>query len=114
MRWPTEEIDARLHPSDAQRASVIALEAASARAADALKSSCQSETAVTPPARLAAVRKRLETMLEAVKSVRTALDDLYGKLSDEQKAQFEQIGPQRAAVAARSDALPGYGRGSRW
>jgi hypothetical protein len=114
LRWPTEEIDARLRPTDAQRASVVALEAAGARAGDTLKSSCQSETAATPPARLAAARKRLETMLDAVKSVRTALDDLYAKLSDEQKAQFERIGPQRAAVASRSDALPGFGRGQRW
>lgn len=114
LRWPSEEIDARLHPTDAQRASVVALEAAGARAGDALKSSCQSETAATPPARLAAARKRLETMLDAVKSVRIALDDLYAKLSDEQKAQFERIGPQRAAVAGRSDALPGMDRGRRW
>ena len=106
LRWPGEEIDVRLRPTDAQRASVVALEAASARAADVLKSSCQNENAVTPPARLEAVRKTAGTMLEAVKSVRTALDDLYGKLSDEQKAQFETIGPQRAAVAGRSDAFP--------
>ena len=114
LRWPTEEVDARLRPADAQRAKVVALEAASARAADVLKSSCQNESAVTPPARLEAARKRLEAMLDAVKSIRTALDDLYGTLSDEQKAQFERIGPQRAAVAGRSDALPGYGRGQRW
>jgi hypothetical protein len=114
LRWPSEEIDVRLHPTDAQRASVIALEAASARAADTLKTSCQAENAVTPPARLTAVRKRLDTMLEATKSVRTALDDLYGKLSDEQKAQFETIGPQRAVVADRSDAFPRFSRGHRW
>jgi hypothetical protein len=69
---------------------------------------------VTPPARLAAARKRLETMLDAVKSVRAALDDLYAKLTDEQKAQFEAIGPQRAAVAGRSDAFPRFGRTYRW
>jgi hypothetical protein len=33
-------------------------------------------------------------MLQAVKLVRSALDDFYGSLSDEQKAQFEAIGPQ--------------------
>jgi len=37
-------------------------------------------------------------MLQAVKLVRTALDDFYGTLSDEQKAQkFEAIGPQRTS-----------------
>jgi hypothetical protein len=59
-----------------------------------LKTSCQAGDAITPPARLAAVGKRLDTMLQAVKLVRSALDDFYGSLSDEQKAQFEAIGPQ--------------------
>src|SRR3979411_3428472 len=93
LQWPTEEIDSRLHPTDSQRASLVALQDASAKAADMLKTSCQADDAVTPPARLAAVGKRLDTMLQAVKLVRSALDDFYGTLSDEQKAQFEAIGP---------------------
>jgi hypothetical protein len=36
-------------------------------------------------------------MLQAVKLVRSSLDDFYATLSDEQKAQFEAIGPRRAA-----------------
>jgi hypothetical protein len=99
LTWPTEEIDARLHPTDNQRASLAALQAASAKAADMLKTSCQADDAVTPPARLAAVGKRLDTMLQAVKLVRAALDDFYGTLSDEQKAQFEAIGPRRTALS---------------
>jgi hypothetical protein len=35
-------------------------------------------------------------MLEAVKSVRAALEDFYATLTDEQKAQFEAIGPRRS------------------
>jgi len=46
----------------------------------------------TPPARLEAVSKRLQAMLTAVKDVRGALDDLYGNLSDDQQAKFNQIG----------------------
>ena len=45
------------------------------------------------------VGKRLDTMLQAVKTVRSALDDFYGQLSDEQKASFEAIGPQRTTQA---------------
>jgi hypothetical protein len=101
--WPAAEIESRMHPTDAQRASLTALQDASAKAADMLKTSCQADAAVTPPARLAAVGKRLDVMLQAVTTVRTALDDLYGKLTDEQKAQFEAIGPGRAASAASSD-----------
>ena len=36
-------------------------------------------------------------MLQAVKSVRAALDDFYATLSDEQKAQFEAIGQKRTS-----------------
>jgi hypothetical protein len=96
MEWPTAEIDARLHPTETQRASLVALQDAGAKAADMLKTSCQPDDAVTPPVRLAAVGKRLDTMLQAVKVVRSALDDFYGTLSDEQKAQFEAIGPRRS------------------
>ncbi|HWN76971.1 MAG TPA: Spy/CpxP family protein refolding chaperone, partial [Bradyrhizobium sp.] len=66
-------------------------------AADMLKTSCQADDALTPPARLAAVGKRLDTMLQAVKLVRSVLDDFYATLSDEQKAQFKAIGPRRTA-----------------
>ena len=41
--------------------------------------------------------KRLDTMLQALKLVRPALEDFYATLSDEQKAQFEAIGPKRTA-----------------
>jgi hypothetical protein len=99
--WPAAEIDATLHPTDAQRASLTALQDASAKAADMLKAACQTDAAVTPPARLAAVGKRLDVMLQAVKTVRTALDDFYGTLSDEQKAQFEAIGPRRTTSLDR-------------
>jgi hypothetical protein len=100
--WPTAEIDAKLHPTDAQRVSLTALQDASAKAADLLKSACQPDDALTPPARLAAVGKRLDVMLQAVKTVRAALDDFYGRLSDEQKAQFEAIGPGRAGRTTES------------
>jgi hypothetical protein len=102
LTWPAAQIDAKLHPTDDQRASLTALQDATAKAADMLKASCQPSDAITPPARLEAVGKRLNSMLEAVKTVRTALDDFYGKLSDEQKAQFEAIGPRRAPLSDQS------------
>jgi hypothetical protein len=97
MEWPTAGINQTVRPTDAQRASLEALQNASAKTADMLKSSCAADDALTPPARLAAVGKRLDTMLEAVKTVRSALNDFYASLNDEQKAQFEAIGPQRTS-----------------
>jgi hypothetical protein len=93
--WPTAEIERTVRPTEAQRASLVALQAATAKAEDMLKSSCQHENSLTPPARLAAVGNRLDTMLQAVKTVRSALVDFYGSLNDEQKARFEAIGPQQ-------------------
>jgi hypothetical protein len=107
LQWPDAEIEARVHPTEAQRASLANLKDASAKAAEMLKASCEpdSASALTPPARLAAIGKRLDAMLKAVETVRSALDDLYGELTDEQKAQFEAIGPGRTAPG-RAAASP--------
>jgi hypothetical protein len=75
-----------------------------------LKTSCQAGEAITPPARLEAAGKRLNTMLQAVKTVRAALDDFYAKLSDEQKAQFEAIGPRRSASSDQPTAARTHAR----
>jgi hypothetical protein len=102
--WPTAEIERRVNPNDAQRASLAALQGAAARAADMLKASCQPDSALTPPARLTAIGKRLDSMLEAVKTVRSALNEFYATLTDEQKAQFESIGRQRMGMLDRLKA----------
>jgi hypothetical protein len=99
--WPTAEIEARIQPNEAQRASLVALQQASAKAADLLKTSCPTAEPITPPARLEATANRLDAMLQAVKMVHAALDDFYGKLNDEQKAQFEAIGPGRSGASNR-------------
>ncbi|SHL42088.1 LTXXQ motif family protein [Bradyrhizobium lablabi] len=100
-QWPEAQIEARLHLNETQRTSLAALKDATAKAADMLKASCPTTEPITPPARLEVIANRLETMLQAVKIVRAALDDFYGKLDDEQKAQFEAIGPARSASSAQ-------------
>ena len=80
----------------------------SSRAADMLKTSCQPDDAVTPSARLAAVSKRLETMLQAVKLVRSALVDFYATLSESRTpssrrsvcGEQPQVNPTPASMAA--------------
>ena len=110
LKWPADEIEARLRPTDAQRADLAALQAASTRAADMLGVSCRADDELTPPARLAAAGKRLDTMVQAVKQVRAALDRFYTTLNDEQKAQFEAIGPRRTSLADRADIMQRRGR----
>jgi hypothetical protein len=102
--WPTAEIEQAVHPTDAQHASLAALETATAKAADMLKASCLADNPLTPPARLAAAGKRLDTLLQAVKTVHSALGDFYGSLSDEQKAKFDAIGPQLTSETGQPTA----------
>ena len=97
LPWPADEIEARLHPNDTQRAALKVLQDANARAVDVLIAGCQPEDATTPPARLDAVEGRLEAMQRAVNWVSAALEGFYATLSDEQKAQFEAIGQKRTA-----------------
>lgn len=108
--WPGALIERSVKPTDAQRASLTALQDAAAKAADILKSSCPPADARTPPARLAAVGARLDSMLQAIGTVRPALDNFYNSLTDEQKAAFDAIGPERngatTALAADSDESP--------
>jgi LTXXQ motif family protein len=100
--WPSEQIDRDVKPTDAQRASLAALQDATAKAADILKSSCPPDAARTPPARLDAAASRLDAMLQAIGTVRPALDTFYNSLSDEQKAAFDAIGPARTGPATAS------------
>jgi len=97
VAWPAEEIETRVHPDDTQHAALKALQDATVRADETLKAACQPADIMTPTARLEAIARRLDTMMQAVKSVRTALEDFYATLSDEQKAQFEAIGPKRTS-----------------
>jgi hypothetical protein len=73
------------------------LQDANARAVDILNNACQPKDAITLPIRLDAVDGRLDAMQQAVHLVSAAIEGFYGTLSDEQKAQFEAIGPKRTA-----------------
>jgi hypothetical protein len=101
LDWPAAMIEQSIKPTDRQRLYLGGLQNAAAEAADMLKTSCQgqAEDGLTPPARLAAVGKRLDTMLQAVRAVRVAMNDFYGSLTDEQKAAFDAIGPKRIGAA---------------
>jgi hypothetical protein len=97
LQWPADEIEARLHPNEAQRAALKVLQDANARAVDILNNACQPKEPTTLPIRLDAVDGRLGAMQQAVYLLSAALEDFYGTLSDEQKAQFEAIGQKRTA-----------------
>ena len=84
---PIERIEQIVRPTDAQRASLQALDDATSRAGDYLKANCPTDEALTPPGRVGAMQNRLNVMLEAIKIVQPALGNFYGTLTDELKAR---------------------------
>lgn len=96
QQWPADDIAATLRLDDTGRARLDVLQDTTLRTMETL-SACPSKPVATPQARLAAVKTRLETMLQAVRSVGDALDDFEFDLTDAQKAAFEAIGPKRGA-----------------
>lgn len=99
LTWPQEQIEKAIRPTAAQQSRLDALRSAANKAAGDITASCPAELPLTPPARLDAIVKRLDAMLKAVKVVRSALNDFYGSLNDEQKAQFNVVGEPRVASA---------------
>ena len=104
--WPAAEIDQRVHPTDAQRASLNNLKDASAKAIDILKGTCEPNEALTPPARLSAAGKRLDAMLQAVETVKSALDSLYSEAERraEGAVRIDRSGPRAFAQTATASA----------
>jgi LTXXQ motif family protein len=91
---PTDHLVQRLEPTNAQRTALDALNEAANKAADHLKANCPLDQTLTPPGRLAAMEKRLNAIMEAIKIVQPTLESFYGSLTDEQKARFNQLGPR--------------------
>jgi LTXXQ motif family protein len=89
--WPIARIAEVVEPTDAQRAALDELRAASANAIDMLQSGCPKDLPSIPTGRLAALQSRLQVMLAAVQTVRPALERFYQSLSDEQTARFNAI-----------------------
>jgi hypothetical protein len=100
--WPFEEIERAVRPTAEQQALLVELRDAAAKAGAALKASCPSEFALTPPGRLQTMIVRLEPILQALRIVRPPLDRFYNSLSDEQKARFNAIGPTVGADRTRT------------
>ena len=97
QQWPLDDIAASLKLNDSQRGALEVVQDTTMGTMEAL-SACPPKDALTPPARLKAAKARLEAMREAIRSVNDAVDDFYADLSDEQKTQFEGLGPNKRGV----------------
>jgi hypothetical protein len=107
--WPFTQIERAVRPDSGQKELLAELKQVSEEAAERFKDACPENLPMTPPGRLQAMVMRLQATLDAVKTVRPALEAFYGSLSDEQKARFNEIGPEiaerrRAAAEPNSQA----------
>ena len=93
---PIERIEDAVKPTNAQEDGLKHLEKATVKAVSIMQAACPEDTPITPPGRLEAMEKRLEAMIDAANTVKPALYDFYGSLSNEQKARFNIIGGELA------------------
>ncbi|HTE99459.1 MAG TPA: Spy/CpxP family protein refolding chaperone, partial [Bradyrhizobium sp.] len=93
---PIERIEDAVKPTNAQEDGLEHLEKATVKAVSIMQAACPEDTPITPPGRLEAMEKRLQAMIDAANTVKAALYDFYGSLSNEQKARFNIIGGELA------------------
>ena len=87
--WRLDRLERVVKPTDAQRAKFDEFKAASTKAAETMRTACTTDIPTTMVGRMEATEKRLDAMLQAVKTVRPALEAFYATLSDEQKANLD-------------------------
>ena len=104
--WPFADIERKVGLNAEQKQLLDDVRKASQDAGAGFKASCPSENAfpLTPPGRLDAMTARLDATLQAVQTVRPALEKFYSSLSDEQKERFNQLGPKNTASNAEANA----------
>ncbi len=102
--WPVAEISSKVGLNDDQKQLLADVKTAGDKAASEFKASCPSEAAfpLTPPGRLSAMTARVDATLEAVQTVRPALEKFYASLSDEQKERFNEVGPANVKTDAKA------------
>jgi hypothetical protein len=83
-----EHIQRLVRPTDEQRLAFEELKAAAAKAVDIARAACPPERPLSPPARLAAAERLVEARLQALRTIRPALESFYKILSDEQKIRW--------------------------
>ena len=104
--WPFADIERKVGLNGDQKQLLGDVRKASLDAAAVFKASCPADNAfpLTPPGRLGAMTARLDATLQAVQTVRPALEKFYDSLSDEQKERFNELGPKTTATNAEASA----------
>ncbi|MGE0750996.1 MAG: Spy/CpxP family protein refolding chaperone [Variibacter sp.] len=92
--WRIDQIERAVKPTEAQQAALAELRAASVKAAEGLTAACPRELPKTSEERLAFMEKRMDAMLQALKTVRPAFSAFYASLDEGQKASLDEAGPR--------------------
>ena len=90
-QWPSEQIARAVRPNKEQQESLAALSETSTKMSMMMMGACPQKPAATPQDRLNVALDWLDNMLFATANVAVAVDDFYGKLSDEQKSKLDTL-----------------------
>jgi hypothetical protein len=96
-----DRVERATQPTTEQRPGFDRLKEATGKAGEIMRGGCITERPVTPTGRLAAAEKRLAAMLDAVRTIRPAMDAYYGSLTDEQKARLTLAQPHMGRPGMR-------------
>jgi hypothetical protein len=83
-----------VRPTEAQRAALNDLQSASSKAIATMSAACKPEAPATTKAELQMMDTRLETMSQAVKTLRPAFDAFYDSLDSKQQQRLDVFGPR--------------------
>ena len=87
--WRIDRLELAIKPTEAQRGKFDELKAASNKASEAMRLACPTEVPATAVGRMEAMEKRMDAMLQSIRTMRPALEAFYAILSDEQKARLD-------------------------
>ena len=92
--WQVRWIERVIRPTEAQRAALNDLQSASSKAIATMATACKAEMPTTTKAELEMMDNRLETMSQAVKTLRPAFDAFYASLDRQQQQRLDVFGPR--------------------
>lgn len=96
--WRADRLADQIKLTDTQRAKFDEFKAAAVKSGEAMRGACAADVPKTIVGRAEAMEKRMDTMLQAIKTVRPALEAFYATLTDEQKSKLDSTqgqGPGR-------------------
>jgi hypothetical protein len=93
--WQYDRIVRRVQPNDAQKKLLDDARTASTKAAAKIAETCPAEFPTSATARLTFMEKRMEGMLEAIRTVRPSFEAFYAALDASQKTKLDGLEARR-------------------